>query len=141
MELEKIEKMVNEDVRIDKTDLATEALRVPFLHNKYLKIQNSEVLLLKQFLFKLDTLTRNRIDFYTGKAEPEVYKEEPWDITVLKNEVDTYLRADAKLQALKAKIVIQEQKIEYLKSVIIQLSNRNWAIKNAIDFIKYQNGQ
>lgn len=141
MNIEEIEEIATKDMKIDKSELAIAALRVPMIHHKYLKIQNSEVFLLKKFMFDYDTLYRNRVQFYMGKADPEVYKEEPFDLKILRSDVDMYIRADQKIQVLKGKIILQEQKVEYLKQIIVELGKRNWAIKNAIDFIKYQNGQ
>jgi hypothetical protein len=141
MNIDELEEMATKDMKIDKSELAIAALRVPMIHHKYLKIQNSEVFLLKKCMFEYDTLYKERVQFYTGKADPEVYKEEPFDITVLRADVDMYIRADKKIQAMKSRIILQEQKVEYLKQLIIELGKRNWAIKNAIDFIKYQHGQ
>lgn len=141
MNIEEIEEIATKDMKIDKSELAIAALRVPMIHHKYLKIQNSEVFLLKKFMFDYDTLYKNRVQFYMGKADPKVYKEEPFDLKVLRSDVDMYIRADQKIQTLRGKIILQEQKVEYLRQIIIELGKRNWAIKNAIDFIKYQNGQ
>jgi hypothetical protein len=58
----------------------------------------------------------------------------------LKNEMDEFLQVDADL-------IIQQDKIEYLKTVMYQLeqiirslNSRTWDIKNSIEWTKFTNG-
>jgi len=65
---------------------------------------------------------------------------EPFDLKILKQDLDKYLDGDADLILEKQKITYQEEKVSYLESVLKSINNRNWEIKNAIEWRKFLNG-
>ena len=46
-------------------------------------------------------LRREKWEYYTGKARPEVYVEKPFDFKVLKSDIDKYLDSDEELSLLE----------------------------------------
>ena len=48
MTLEELQESANRDLKIDDTDLGTESINIPILHNKYLQHFNKFSLLLKK---------------------------------------------------------------------------------------------
>jgi hypothetical protein len=84
----------------------------------------------------LKVLRRKRWEYYTGKADPEVYESEPFDFKVLKQDIDRYLDSDPKIQKLQLKIDYYEQLVLFLESILKQISDRQWQIRNAIEFQK-----
>ena len=66
--------------------------------------------------------------------------EKPFDLKILRADIDKYLLSDPE-------IIQQSQKIEYLKTVvnhveqiIRQINNRTFQIKNAIEWKKFTSG-
>ena len=91
MTLEELQAQADKDLVIDDTELDTESLKTPILHNKYLQYYNKFNLLLKKSQWEERTLQREKWEYYTGKSDPEVYKQKPFDLKVLKNDVHIYI--------------------------------------------------
>ena len=51
-----------------------------------------------------------------------------------------YLDADEKLSSTSLKIEYYETMLNYLESILKQVSNRTYQIKNAIEVMKFQAG-
>ena len=81
-----------------------------------------------------------RDSFYTGKADAEVYKENPFDLKVLKNDLNTFMEADADIQTQQLKIAYFETVINYLEGVLKQINNRTYHIKNALEHRRFEAG-
>ena len=143
MKLEEIQEFWNADREIDITELATESVRIPQIHDKYLKIYIDERIRLKGLQFELTKLVRLKTDYYAGKLTQEELEKLGWEQfleRLLKNEISTYIEADDDIIKLKKNIVLLEEKIHYLDSIIKMISNRGFQIKSAIDWIKYKKG-
>ena len=143
MKLEEIQEFWNADREIDITELANESVRIPQIHDKYLKIYIDERIRLKGLQFELTKLVQLKRDYYAGKLTQEELEKLGWEQflhRLLKNEISTYIEADEDIIKLKKNIVLLEEKIHYLDSIIKMISNRGFQIKSAIDWIKYKNG-
>ena len=143
MKLEEIQEFWNADREIDITELANESVRIPQIHDKYLKIYIDERIRLKGLQFELTKLVRLKTDYYAGKLTQEELEELGWEQflqRLLKNEISTYIEADEDVIKTKKNIVLIEEKCHYLDSIIKMISNRGFQIKSAIDWIKYKSG-
>lgn len=143
MELEKIESMWLIDSKVDRTDLATESLKISELHNKYYKIFTREKLLHKKMQSDLSVLKKTKWEYYNGKISPEELREIGWDSfdkRILKSDVDIYLQSDKDLVQANLNISYQIEKVEFLQSILESLKQRTWNIRNAIEFIKFSQG-
>ena len=56
-----------------------------------------------------------------------------------KDDINAFIDGDQEYQDTKLKIEYQEQKIKYLESIIKEISQRTWNIKNAIEWHKFTN--
>jgi hypothetical protein len=140
MDLEKLQEEASKDLKIDDTDLDMESVRTPIIHNKYLKYLSKFSLLLKRAEDDYDVLAKDKWEYYTGKADESVYREKPFDIKVLKQDVDKYIKSDVDLIKLSQKIVYLRTVINYLEGVIRNINNRTFNIKNAIEWKKFTQG-
>ena len=140
MTLEELQAQADKDLVIDDTELDTESLRTPILHNKYLQYYNKFNLLLKKSQWEEKTLQREKWEYYTGKSDPEVYKEKPFDLKVLKNDVHIYINSDEDIQKIQAKIIYQEAIVNYLEQILRMINNRSFTIKNAIEWRRFTSG-
>ena len=140
MTLEELQAEAGKDLVIDDTELDTESLKTPILHNKYLQYYNKFNLLLKKSQWEERTLQREKWEYYTGKSDPSVYKEKPFDLKVLKNDVHIYINADEDIQKIQAKIIYQEAIVNYLEQILRMINNRSFTIKNAIEWRRFTSG-
>jgi len=143
MTLDDIKTMISVDLEMDKTELDRESLIIPQLHNKYLNILTDEKLILAKFETNMKTLRKFKWLYYTGKLSEEELKEydlEPFQLNILKADIDKFMESDEDVITLSSKISYQKQKVEYLDSSIKMISNRQWLIRSAIDWIKFTNG-
>ena len=143
MTLDDIKTMVSVDMEMDKTELDKEALIIPQLHNKYLNIMTDEKLLMAKLENEMKALKKFKWLYYTGKLSEEeltYYDVEPFQLNILKQDIDKFLDSDDDMITLSNKIAYQKQKIDYLESTIKMISNRQWLIRSAIDWIKFTNG-
>ena len=140
MTLEELQQAVNKDFKLDDTELDTESVNIPLLHNKYLIHFNKFSLLLKKAEYEHKSMIRDKWEYYTGKADPSVYKEKPFDIKVLKADVHIYMDSDPELQKADQKVAYLNQIVKYLEQVLRGVNNRTFLIKNAIEWKKFTSG-
>lgn len=51
-----------------------------------------------------------------------------------------YLEGDKDVNKLKARIQLQEERVEYIEATVKSIANRGWLIRNAIDWKKFLGG-
>ena len=143
MKLEDIQELWHRDSEIDYTELGTESIRIPQIHDKYLKIFTDERIRLKGIEFELSKMVRTKTEYYSGKMSQEELETRGWEQylgRLLKNEMASYIESDEDVIKLKQQIVVLQEKINYLDSVIRMVNNRGFQIKNALDWLKFTNG-
>jgi len=140
MTLEELQQSVDRDFKLDDTELDTESIKIPLLHNKYLQHYNKFSLLLKKAEYDHKILKRQKWEYYTGKSDPSVYKEKPFDLKILKADVHIYMESDEELQKADQKEAYLKQVVNYLEQVLRSINTRNFIIKNAIEWKKFTSG-
>jgi hypothetical protein len=137
-------KTIEVDLNIDESDLAQESLRTPQLHNKYLLL----LLRLKNKRDKIENefkvLEKNKWLYYTGKMSEEEHKTlgwEPFELNILRTDVDRLIQADSDIIQYQNKLNEINRIISYVEDVVKIISNRQWTIRSAIDWLKFTNGQ
>ena len=141
MDLETLQKQVDVDLKIDDTALDLESIRTPQLHNIYLKLFTKYSLQLKKVKDDYDGLYKFKWEYYTGKSTMEVYQAEPFDLKVLKSDVHIYLNADEELQKLGQRQEYLNVVVVYIERVLREINNRNWNIRNTIEWKKFLHGE
>ena len=131
---------VERDIKIDDTELDLESIRTPQLHNKYLKLFTKHSLQYKKLQDDFKVLYRAKWEYYTGKASPKVYEENPFELKVLKADIGIYMEADKDLQQLGQRMAYAKQIVEYLERILREINNRNWTIRNTIEWKKFLHG-
>lgn len=143
MTFDELQAQIEKDLLFDETQLDTEALRVPQLHNKYLKHLYSEKLLLKKLENDHKELLRIKYEYFTGKLDENTLRErgwEPFPLRVLKNDVDMYIDSDKDIIKVRTRIQLQEERVAYLENIVKSIANRGWLIRSAIDWKKFLGG-
>jgi len=138
--LDEIQLLWEEDSKIDPDNLHNESIKVPLLHAKYYKIYNNIILLKKIEENNYKVLKKDKWMYFSGKAEPEIYKKDPFDYKVLKADIDKYMDADKDLIKSATKIDYYQTMLNYLDSILKTIQNRTYQIKNSIEFLKFTAG-
>lgn len=144
MTLDDIRKELERDTSIDDAALDTESLRIPQLHGKYLNFLMEERLSLARYENDVAIITRDKWEYYTGKMSEEQLAArgwEPFNLKILRNDLDIYLNADADIVKARQKMQFQREKISLLEEIVKELNNRHWKIRNAIEWRRFTNGQ
>jgi antirestriction protein len=140
MNLDEIQSLWEEDSKIDEDELHTESTKIPSLHAKYYRILNNILLLKKLEENKFKQLKKEKWQYYTGKADPEVYVEKPFDHKVLRQDVDKYMDADEDLIKILSKMDYYQVMLNYLDSILKTINNRTYQIKNSIEWQQFIRG-
>ena len=136
-----IKSMWEKDSQIDIDNLHEESLKIPVLHSKYYDILNNLVLLKTKAEQQRKNVRHERYEYYSGKADPDVYVKDPFPKKVRdKDAMNKYLDADERLSTISMKIEYYVVMINYIDSILKQISNRAYQIKNSIEFLKFQAG-
>lgn len=141
--LEDLMNLWERDSKVDSTEPGKEVIRVPVLHNKYLKILSQHNLALKKAQMDLSKMRKVKWMYYNGKLtqeELQKYGWEPFPFT-LKADLGTYMDADDDIQRLKAKTFLHEECVAYCTSVLKELNNRTWQLRSFMDWEKFIMGQ
>ena len=140
MNIDELHNVIEKDLKIDDTELDLESIRTPQLHNKYLKIYTTHSLQYKKLQDDYKVMYREKWEYYTGKAPPDVYAVKPFDLKVLRSDIGIYLDADVELQQLSQKMAYKKQIVDYLERILREINNRNWTIRNTIEWKKFLHG-
>ena len=140
MTLEELENLADVDLKINDIELDIESLKIPQLHNKYSKFHNQFINLLKKSEQTRDILIKEKWEYYTGKAAPSVYEAQPFNLKILRQDVDKYIKADSEVVKLELKLAYLHSIVNYLEKTIRIISNRTFQIKNAIEWRKFTSG-
>lgn len=139
--LDELQTLWKEDSKINIDDLHNESIKIPLLHSKYYEFYNKILLLRKKTELDYKTKKLEKYNYYSGKSDPEVYKENPFPYKVRdKESLQRYLDADEDLYSLHLKLDYYQTTLSFIEEIIKQLSNRTYQIKNSIDFLRFQSG-
>ena len=127
-------------LEIDKLNVANESLNVPFVSGKISTLLFDLNIYLIKYEQQLDKKEKELFEYYSGKSSPEVYKQKPFQIRIIKSDIPKYINADEDYQYLNFIIKTIKSQIDVLKSYLIIANNRGYNIKNYIDILKFENG-
>jgi len=139
---EQLLSMWEQDAGIDKTRLDDEAVNIPNLHHKYLRILMDTKSKRIAFVHKLETLKKDKELYYSGQATADVYKEKPFDLKLkTKGGIDKHVNTDPEVINMLQKIEYFDVLIQGVEHIMTQIQWRNSTIKSAIDFMRFTSGE
>ena len=141
MNIEKLQEMWQTDCQIDTDEYGNASIIIPQLHQRYMEYHNTFSLMKKEKESDMRRLVKEKWIYYKGKAPSTIYKELPFDLKLTdKKEVEMFIGADEEVRKLQYKIDYIDQVLYFLDSILRMINNRNFQIKNAIDWEKFKNG-
>ena len=141
--LEQILKYWETDSNMDQTEPSKELLKIPVLHSKYLNILTKHKIASKKAHFDYLRMRKIKWEYFTGKMSKEELDEYGWEPFqfALKSDINTSLEADGDLIKLLEKKVYHEEAISVVESIMSELKQRTWQLRDFISWEKFVNGQ
>ena len=143
MKFEDILSEWEKDSFIDRSELAEESLKIPKLHHKYYSIYVSEKSVLRKYESDMKKLKLDKYEFFTQGPTDET-KDRGWVMPargmILKSDIPMYMEADKDIIDLSLKIGVQQEKVDFVESIIKGLQGRSYIIKTALEFVKFTMG-
>ena len=141
MNLETLQDLWKTDSVIDPDKYGDESVKIPQLHMRYMEFYNTFSLMKKDREGEMRSLWKQKWIYYKGKAPSSVYREVPFDFKLTtREEINMFIEGDDDIRKLQYKIDYIEQVIFFLDGVLRQINGRNFQIKNAIEWDKFQSG-
>ena len=140
--LDQILKLWEEDTEIDTTEPGRELLKIPKLHEKYLKILTKHKFAMKKVQFDYQKMRKVKWEYYTGKLSQEDldhYGWEPFQFA-LKSDISHYLESDPDLIKLLEKKMIHDESVSVCESIMQELRQRTWQLKEFIAWERFIGG-
>lgn len=141
--LENILKLWEKDTEIDQTEPGKELLRIPKLHNQYLSILTKHKIASKKAHFDYLRMRKTKIEYYSGRMDQDELDAHGWApfAFVLKSDINAYLEGDSDLIKMLEKKVYHEECVSVLESILNELKQRTWQLRDFISWEKFIGGQ
>lgn len=139
--INELQEMAKKDLFMDKSELVNESLKTPSLHNKWLNIFIECKKTLHELQKNHSLLYRSLWLYYSGKAPASVYKEKPFDVKLLKTDVKMFIETDEGYLESEQKLKNLQTMLNFIEATIGEINKRSFHIKNAIDMLKFENGE
>lgn len=140
MNFEQLQQMWEQDSKINEIEIDTASRKIPELHAKYMKYFSDYCYKRKEAECRLKMLKREKFIYYSGKATPDVYAENPFPMKLLKSDVNVFIEGDEEINKLLLKLESIQIVINYLENVLKMINNRSFQIKNVIEWKKFIDG-
>ena len=141
--IENILKMWETDAVIDQTEPSKELIKIPMLHSKYLSVLTKHKIASKKAHFDYLRMRKVKWEYFTGKVSQEELEEYGWEPFqfALKSDISTYLEADKDLIKLLEKKVYHDETVSVIESIMNELKQRTWQLRDFISWEKFVGGQ
>ena len=140
MNIDEYRDMWAEDAAIDTENVHVESLKVPKLHSKYLIYLSKERVKYKTLMEKRNKLASDLEEYFLGRLDGKEIGRPAHQTIDTKTSAQRKIQADADMQKLNLALIVQEEIMLFLKDIIQSIHNRNFTIKNYIDYKKFLNG-
>lgn len=131
------------DADLDLSALDESARNVPLLHAKWWKYYTLERLRYKKLDSDYKLLYRQKWEYFLGKMDDDERERLGWaplPLKILSANVGIYIEGDDQIQDTLKKKAYLEEVLKFIEDVLKQIGQRNYTIKNCIDFLKFKHG-
>ena len=140
MTLDELKLQVKKDLEVDDETLDKQSYKNQELYAKYLDHKTNFELLLYKAKGDYKILFKDKWEYYGGKADAKIYVTKPFDLKVLKTDLNIYIESDEEIIKLEHKIAYLETTIKYIDGVLRSIQSHGWDIKNAISWKQFEAG-
>lgn len=140
-QLKKYKDYAEKDLEIDDIDLDRAVLDTPKLLNKYNILFTDATMDLKDLYAFKEKVKLERWKYWGGRQTDQYYaKHGLVHEKILKGDIDKYMAADDKLILVNEIVSTQKALCDFLERTLKEIQSRNFHIKAAIDWRKFQQG-
>ena len=141
--LDEILKSWESDADIDQTEPGKELLKIPKLHSKYIDVLIKHKMAAKKANFDYLRMRKLKWEYYTGKMSQEKLDEQGWEPFrfTLKSDISFYLESDQDLIKLLEKKIYHEEVVSVVESIMGEIKQRTWQLRDYISWEKFIGGQ
>ena len=141
MTLEELKQASYKDLPVKKVEnIDQESFYNQEIKAKWLDYKSRFELLLARSKGDYQVLYREKWEYYGGKSDAKIYASKPFDLKVLKTDLQIYISSDSDVIELSNKIAYLETTIKFIDGVIKSIDNRGWDIKHAISWKQFEAG-
>lgn len=146
MTLDELKKQWKEDCEIDDIELDNASLEVPKLHAKYSELLTDSIVALKGTQLEYKLLLKDKWMWFNGKMDEDRINElgwahDPFDgLKIMKNDINIFMDADEDVMKIRTKIDYLQEKIDFVKRCMENITWRHQTIKNTIEWRKFMSG-
>lgn len=139
--IDQLEEEAEKDLVLRPDRVELDSANTPTLFNKYHKEQRlvQVELINAQAAFK--KMWNRKWYYYMGKAHPDVYKENPLDIKIMKSDVKQFIESDDDILKLSVTIEMLDMKLKFIMKKLEQINYRSYHIGNMIKAQIFYAGQ
>jgi chemotaxis regulatin CheY-phosphate phosphatase CheZ len=141
MKIDEILTLWEADCDIDENHLDNASMSTAKLHSKYLKFLIDSKLRKTKLDIDYNTMKKTKIRYYRGEMGREELKELGWEqyqyLKPMKNEMEEFLKGDEDLTKILLRQDYMEASIYAIESIMSQIKQRDWQIRNAITFKQF----
>lgn len=143
MNIEEINKAWAEDCAFDLEDLAVESSRIGKLHQKYYKLYIDERMRLLKLEEEYANLKKIKRNYFAGRMDDKELTARGWEqfpLKLMRDEIQEYIDTDKEIVSVRLRVATATERIDYLKSIIDQIKQRSFNIRNAVEWKKFEGG-
>lgn len=141
MNLEQLMEQWRADCSIDDDHLGESSTETPNLHSKYIDQLVSFKLKLAKTKGDYNILRKNKFRYYRGELSRQELEDLGWiqwqGVKPLKNEMEEFLEGDTELVQMHQKVEYLNTIVMFLESVMGAIKQRDWQIRNAIQWKEF----
>jgi hypothetical protein len=129
---------------IDMTELGAESIKTHQLHSKYLSFLIDAQNQYREAKSKYNIIKKLKTDLLLGRLDRQTMKSYGWEpspVRIVRTELDEHLEADTDVITAQQKMEQMQQTVKTLESIIQAINGRGYLIKNALDWLRFTNGQ
>lgn len=141
MNLEQLMSTWEADCKIDDNHLGEASTFTPNLHSKYINHLVSFKLKLAKTKGEYNLLRKNKFRYYRGELSRQELEDLGWQqwqgTKPLKNEMEEFLQGDNELVQMEQKVEYLNTIVFFLESVMNAIKQRDWQIRNSIQWKEF----
>lgn len=138
--IDELMEMWAKDASMDELEPSKELQRIPKLHSKYLNMMTYHNIQCKIINKQIQELRKLKWEYYRGDLnnpeDLEKYGYEPFERKPGRD-IAIYIDGDEELNKLLFKKSVNDEIVEYCKSVLKELNNRTFQVRSMIDWNKF----
>lgn len=143
MKIQDIIEQWQEDAVLDPLDIIGGNARIPMMHAKYSRLYVFERLQLRKMEAEYRVFKLHKQEFLINPNQEDI-DTHGWQVPergkILKQDIDRFIDGDRDLIKKELDVGLQQEKVDFLKSILQSINARTFLYKNIIEEKRFQAG-